>query len=69
MQHPNSVAFRLATVLVSYRMRTDLLVNNFVERSIKTKKLEIFEPNFRRNYVHIRDVVKAVLLQLKILID
>ena len=70
MQHPNSVAFRLATVFgFSYRMRTDLLVNNFVERSIKTKKLEIFEPNFRRNYVHIRDVVKAMLLQLKILID
>ena len=66
MQHPNSVAFRLATVFgFSYRMRTDLLVNNFVERSIKTKKLEIFEPNFRRNYVHIRDVVKAVLFTIK----
>ena len=66
MQHPNSVAFRLATVFgFSYRMRTDLLVNNFVERSIKTKKLEIFEPNFRRNYVHIRDVVKAMLFTIK----
>ena len=66
MQHPNSVAFRLATVFgFSYRMRTDLLVNNFVERSIKTKKLEIFEPNFRRNYVHIKDVVAAMLFAIK----
>lgn len=66
MKHPNSVAFRLATVFgFSYRMRTDLLVNNFVERSIKTKKLEIFEPNFRRNYVHIRDVIDAMLFAIK----
>jgi len=66
MQHKNSVAFRLATVFgFSYRMRTDLLVNNFVERAVKTKKLDIFEPHFRRNYVHIRDVVKAMLFAIK----
>ena len=66
MQHKNSIAFRLATVFgFSYRMRTDLLVNNFVERAVKTKKLDIFEPHFRRNYVHIRDVVKAMLFAIK----
>tara|TARA_B110000003_G_C16632958_1_gene527351 strand:- start:667 stop:1602 length:936 start_codon:yes stop_codon:yes gene_type:complete len=66
MQHKNSVAFRLATVFgISYRMRTDLLVNNFVERAIKKKKLDIFEPYFRRNYVHIRDVVRAMLFAIK----
>ena len=58
MTHKNSVAFRLATVFgFSYRMRTDLLVNNFVERAVKSNKLDIFEPHFRRNYVHILDVV------------
>tara|TARA_B100000767_G_C19732359_1_gene522298 strand:+ start:665 stop:1600 length:936 start_codon:yes stop_codon:yes gene_type:complete len=66
MQHKNSVAFRLATVFgFSYRMRTDLLVNNFVERAVKTKRLDIFEPHFRRNYVHIRDVVNAMLFAIK----
>lgn len=66
MKHPNSVAFRLATVFgFSYRMRTDLLVNNFVERAVKTKKLDIFEPNFRRNYVHIRDVIDVMLFTIK----
>ena len=61
----NSICFRLATVFgYSYRMRTDLLVNNFVERAIKTKKLEIFEPNFRRNYIHVKDIVDAFVFAI-----
>ena len=57
----NSICFRLATVFgYSYRMRTDLLVNNIVFKSVKTKKLTIFEPHFRRNFIHIRDVVLGV---------
>ena len=44
MKSQNSVGFRLATVFgYSYRMRTDLLVNNFVFNAIKDKKLTIFE--------------------------
>ena len=61
----NFVAFRLATVFgYSYRMRSDLLVNNFVSTAIKTRKLKIFEPNFRRNFIHIRDVVKALIFKI-----
>ena len=57
----NFICFRLATVFgYSYRMRTDLLVNNFVFNSVKTKKLTIFEPHFRRNFIHIRDVILGV---------
>jgi len=58
----NYVCFRLATVFgQSYRMRSDLLVNNFVYTAVKKKKLTIFEPHFRRNFIHIRDVVNAIL--------
>ena len=46
-------------------MRSDLLVNNFVFRSVKDKKLEIFEPHFRRNFIHIRDVVSGIIYALK----
>ena len=57
--------FRLATVFgYSYRMRTDLIVNNFVETAIKKQKLEIFEPNFRRNFIHIKDVAEAFLFAI-----
>ena len=61
----NSVCFRLATVFgFSYRMRTDLLVNNFVHKSVKTKKLQVFEPRFRRNFIHIRDVVSGIIFAI-----
>ncbi len=65
MNHKNSIGFRLATVFGhSYRMRTDLLVNNFVYKSVKFKKIKIFEPHFRRNYIHIDDVVDGILYSI-----
>lgn len=65
-KHPNYICFRLATVFgYSYRMRTDLIVNNFVESAVKHRKLEIFEPNFRRNFIHIQDIVEAFLFSIK----
>jgi nucleoside-diphosphate-sugar epimerase len=66
LNYKNSVCFRLATVFgYSFRMRTDLLVNNFVERAVKTKKLDLFEPYFRRNYIHISDVISAFIYAIK----
>ena len=61
----NYVCFRLATVFgQSYRMRTDLLVNNFVNTAIKKKKITLFEPHFRRNFIHVRDVVDAIIFTI-----
>ena len=63
--HKNSVCFRLATVFgYSFRMRTDLLVNNFVKRAVKEKKLSIFEPHFRRNFIHIDDIANAFIFAI-----
>jgi nucleoside-diphosphate-sugar epimerase len=58
----NGLSFRLATVFgVSPRMRIDLLVNDFVYRAINDRAVVIFEGHFKRNYIHIRDVVRAFL--------
>jgi len=58
----NSVSLRLATVFgVSPRLRLDLLVNDFVYRAYHDKHLELFEADFKRNYIHIRDVARAIL--------
>ena len=66
MEFQNTICFRLATVFgYSYRMRTDLLVNNFVFKSIKEKKLKLFEPHFRRNFIHIKDVVDGIAYSIE----
>ena len=42
MKYQNSVSLRLATVFgASYRMRSDLMVNNFVKTAIQKKKINI----------------------------
>jgi len=54
---PQSATLRLATVFgTSPRMRIDLLVNHFVYAAATDCYLVIFEKDFKRNYVHIRDV-------------
>ena len=66
LKHKNSVVFRLATVFgYSYRMRTDLLVNFLVHKAVTKKKLDIFQPHFRRNYIHVSDVVNAFIFSIK----
>lgn len=60
MQHPNAISFRLATVFgMSPRMRIDLLVNDFVHRAVNDRFVVLFESQFKRNYVHVRDVSNA----------
>lgn len=58
----NSITLRLATVFgASPRMRLDLLVNDFVYRAVTDGFVVLFESHFKRNYIHIRDVVGAFL--------
>jgi len=58
----DSIALRLATVFgTSPRMRLDLLVNDFIYRAVTDRFIVLFEAHFKRNYIHIRDVVKAFI--------
>ena len=62
MEHPNSISFRLATVFgMSPRMRLDLLVNDFTYRAVNDNFVVLFESNFKRNYIHVRDVSKVFI--------
>ena len=46
-------------------MRTDLLVNFMTLRALKDGKIKVFEPHFRRKFIHVRDVAKAILFSIK----
>ncbi|MEK6320312.1 MAG: NAD(P)-dependent oxidoreductase [Acidobacteriota bacterium] len=60
LELPNTITLRLATVFgLSSRMRLDLLVNHFVYAAVTDGYIVIFEKDFKRNYIHIRDVADA----------
>ncbi|HKX18165.1 MAG TPA: NAD(P)-dependent oxidoreductase [bacterium] len=63
---PNAITLRLATVFgMSPRMRLDLLVNHFVYAAVTDRYIVIFEKDFKRNYVHIRDVADCFVHSIR----
>jgi nucleoside-diphosphate-sugar epimerase len=62
LEKGNGVSLRLATVFgVSPRMRQDLLVNDFVYKSVNDGYLVMFEAHFKRNYIHVLDIARTFL--------
>jgi nucleoside-diphosphate-sugar epimerase len=61
-----AVTLRLATVFgMSPRPRIDLLVNHFTYAAVTDGYLVIFEKDFKRNFVHIRDVADGFLFAIQ----
>ena len=62
----NGIALRLATVFgMSYRMRMDLLVQDFVYKAVTDGYLVLFESHFIRNYIHVRDIANTFLFMIE----
>jgi nucleoside-diphosphate-sugar epimerase len=65
LDSPSTISLRLATVFgTSPRMRLDLLVNHFVHAAVTDGYLVLFEKDFKRNFVHIRDVADCMLFAI-----
>ena len=58
--------FRFATLYgISPRTRFDLIVNQFVLEAFTKRQLIIYQRGYSRSFVHIRDVVRGVIMGLK----
>ena len=58
--------FRFATLYgVSPRTRFDLIVNQFVLEAFTKRSLIIYQRGYSRSFVHIRDVVRGVMMGLE----
>lgn len=65
MEHANSVSMRFATLFgTSKRMRSDLLVNDFVRRAMVERCLVLFDCNSIRTYLHVNDAINAYVMVL-----
>jgi nucleoside-diphosphate-sugar epimerase len=63
---PNTITLRLATVFgMSPRLRLDLLVNHFTYAAVTDRYLVLFEKDFKRNFVHIRDVADCFVFAIE----
>jgi nucleoside-diphosphate-sugar epimerase len=60
------VLFRFATLYgISPRTRFDLIVNQFVLEAFTKRLLVIYQRGYSRSFVHIRDVVRGVIMSLE----
>jgi nucleoside-diphosphate-sugar epimerase len=60
MERPNSVGLRLATIFgLSSRMRSELLVNDFVESAINRSAIVLYNANAGRTFMHIDDLLRG----------
>jgi nucleoside-diphosphate-sugar epimerase len=65
MKRNNSTAFRFATAFgVSSRLRLDLLVNDLTYKSITEGYAVIYESNFMRTFIHVRDIANVFLFAI-----
>jgi nucleoside-diphosphate-sugar epimerase len=58
--------FRFATLYgISPRTRFDLIVNQFVLEAFTKRELIIYQRGYSRSFVHIRDVVRGIIMGLE----
>jgi len=59
------VGLRFATVFgLSPRLRLDLLVNDFVHQAIHLKQIILYNSNWRRTFLHVRDAAESYLFTM-----
>ena len=65
-KNKNFIIYRFATAFgLSPRLRLDLLINDFCYRAVKEKTLIVYEKEFMRTFIHVRDMGRSFLHALE----
>ncbi|MDC0195972.1 NAD(P)-dependent oxidoreductase [Gammaproteobacteria bacterium] len=66
LERENSISLRWATVFgVSARMRSGLILNDFVQKAIQDRALVVFSGHSKRTFMHVTDSVRGYQFALK----
>ncbi|MCB9780419.1 MAG: NAD-dependent epimerase/dehydratase [Alphaproteobacteria bacterium] len=61
LERPKTVSLRFATAFgIAPRIRLDLMINDFAYQAIHNRFLVIYEKHFRRTFIHIQDIARAI---------
>ncbi len=61
LSRDNSIALRFATAYgLSPRPRLDLMINDFCWQAIHQRYLVVYEKHFRRTFIHVVDIARAI---------
>lgn len=62
LSQPQNIVFRYAGAFgLSLNMRTDNLIHDFARRAATGERLSVYESHFIRQFIHVNDMVAAIL--------
>lgn len=66
MEKGNAIAYRFATAFgLSPRLRLDLMPNDFVFKALKDRHIVVYDKDFYRTFIHIRDIVRSYIFAIE----
>ena len=66
MKHGKAIAYRFATAFgAAPRLRLDLLVNDLTYLATTQRYMLVYQPEFMRTFIHVRDLVKSFIFGIE----
>jgi len=66
MKKGNAISYRFATAFgLAPRLRLDLMPNDFVFSALRNKYLVVYDKEFNRTFIHVKDIVKSYIFGIE----